>query len=124
VARAFDRVNHGSITTHKEATMGSHHETQGKQNRVQQLIRLVTIALAVTAVVKEMRTPPADRTWHGVVARYVPYDLRAPTVARVRERMWSPESEHLINPRVFGIGWTLNAGRLVSLVRQKVSAAA
>ena len=58
---------------------------------LQKLIRLITLGLAVAAVVKE--------------------------------RMWDPEGAHLISPRVFGVGWTLNVGRLVELVRQRVSAA-
>jgi hypothetical protein len=103
--------------------MGSHHEVDPKQAGFRKLIRLVMFGLVVTAVGKELRTPPAERTWNGVVAGFVPYDFRVPTVARFRERVWAPQSEHLINPRVFGVGWTLNAGRLVALVRQKVSAA-
>jgi hypothetical protein len=68
--------------------------------------------------VKELRTPSEDRTWHGVVAGFVPYS-RVPTVARLRERVWAPEDEHLLNPQPFGVIWTLNAGRVVSLVRQR-----
>ena len=103
--------------------MGSHQSKGHEQGGLQKLIRLVMIGLVVTAVVKELRTPPAERTWNGVVAGFVPYDFRVPTVARFRERVWAPQSEHLISPHVFGVGWTLNAGRLVALVRQKVSAA-
>jgi hypothetical protein len=100
--------------------MRSHHERKG-QNGLQQLVRLVTFGLVVAAVVKEVRTPAAERTWHGVVAGFVPYDFRVPTIARFRERVWNPGSEHLFNPHVFGVGWTLNVGRVVALVRQKVS---
>jgi hypothetical protein len=87
---------------------------------LQKIIRLITLGLAVAAVVKELRTPPEDRQWHGVLG-FVPYDFRVPTFARVKERMWDPEGAHLISPRVFGVGWTLNAGRLVELVRRQVS---
>jgi hypothetical protein len=83
----------------------------------------VAIGLSVAAVVKELRTPPAERDWNGVVAGFVPYDLRVPTIERFKERVWAPQSEKLINPRVFGVGWTVNVGRVVALVRQKVSAA-
>ena len=89
---------------------------------LQKLIRLITLALGVAAVVKELRKPPAERTWNGVLG-FVPYDFRVPTLARVKERMWDPEGAHLISPRVFGVGWTLNIGRLVELIRQRVSAA-
>ena len=103
--------------------MGSHHEAGHKQAAIRKLVRLVMFGVVVTAVVKEPRTPPAERAWHGVVAGFVPYDFRFPTIARFRERVWAPQGEHLISPQVFGVGWTMNAGRLVALVRQKVSAA-
>jgi uncharacterized membrane protein len=32
--------------------------------------------------------------------------------------MWAPDSEHLFGPRVFGVGWTLNFGRLAALAQQ------
>lgn len=38
----------------------------------------------------------------------VPYDLRFPTPARIRERVWNPDDPRIIVPRVFGAGWTLN----------------
>lgn len=103
--------------------MGSHRERDKGQGGVQKLIRLVMVGLAVAAAVKELRTPPEERTWNGVVAGFVPYDFRVPTMARFRERVWDPEGEHLISPRVFGLGWTVNVGRVVALARQKVSAA-
>jgi len=122
--------------------MGSHHQGKGHQSKghqgtvstgkgaerrhcrhtVQSLVRVVTLALAVAAVVKEVRTPPADRTWNGVVAGFVPYDFRVPTVSRVRARLWDPDSASVVNPRVFGVGWTLNAGRLVALAREQLAA--
>ena len=83
--------------------------------------KLVAFALTVTAVVKELRTPQELRTWNGKLIGFVPYDLRWPTLARVKERMWNPDSTHLINPRVFGVGWTLNLGRVVGLVKARVA---
>lgn len=107
--------------------MGSTHAREARQHKkqklgIQKLIRLVTAGLAVAAVVKELRQPPSERDWHGVVVGFVPYDFRAPTFGRFRERMWSPESESLVNPRVFGVGWTVNVGRVVALVRQRIAA--
>jgi hypothetical protein len=113
-------VNHGSVTVGREAKMGSHQKRDEKRQTFQQLVRLVTFGLAVAAVVKERRTPAEERTWHGVVAGFVPYDFRVPTLARFRECMWDPDGELLVNPRVFGVGWTVNAGRVVKLVREKV----
>jgi hypothetical protein len=93
----------------------------GKGGDLQRLIRLISVGLAVTAVVKELRTPAEDRVWHGLVIGFVPYDFRIPTIARVKERMWDPESSHVLNPRVFGVGWTVNIGKLVSVARDVVS---
>jgi hypothetical protein len=98
--------------------MGSNHEVRTKRAGRLNLIRLVGLALGIAALVKELRTPAADRTWNGVVAGFVPYDFRMPTVARIRDRMWAPDSEHLFGPRVFGVGWTLNFGRLAALAQQ------
>ena len=104
--------------------MKSHHEQdKDKRHGFQQLVRLVTFGLVVASVVKELRTPAEERQWHGVVAGFVPYDLRMPSAARFRERMWNPESDHLFSPRAFGVGWTLNVGRAVQLVKAQVSAA-
>ncbi|MFI2752941.1 DUF5808 domain-containing protein [Cellulomonas sp. P22] len=103
--------------------MGSHHQsgTTKKRNGLQSLIRLITLALVAAAVVKELRTPAQDRTWNGVVAGFVPYDFRVPTATRIRERMWAPHDRRVITPEVFGVGWTVNVGRLVALVRHKVT---
>ncbi|UJP41464.1 DUF5808 domain-containing protein [Cellulomonas palmilytica] len=98
--------------------------SKGKSERkvgAKDVVRAVGVALAVAAVVKELRKPSAERTWHGVVAGFVPYELRPPTISRFRERVWDPESDHLIGPRVFGVGWTLNLGRVYALARRAVS---
>ena len=103
--------------------MGSKDEYEScRGSRIQKLVRLVTFGLAVAAVTKELRTPAQERTWEGVVAGFVPYDFRMPTVDRIRERIWNPESENLISPHVFGVGWTVNVGRVVELIRRKVAA--
>ncbi|GAA1723758.1 hypothetical protein GCM10009809_19470 [Isoptericola hypogeus] len=96
-------------------------ERHGKKpGGIRQLITLVTLALAAAAVVKELRKDPDDRTWNGTVG-FVPYEFRIPTLERVRERLWDPDGERLIGPRVFGVGWTVNVGRVVALVRQRVA---
>jgi hypothetical protein len=38
----------------------------------------------------------------------VPYDLRRPTVARVKERWWNSSDQRLFTPKAFGAGWDLN----------------
>lgn len=96
---------------------------QKKRSPLQTLITLATIALAVAAVVKELRTPAEERTWNGKVASVVPYDFRMPTVHRVKERMWNPEADSYVGPRVFGVGWTVNAGKVFQTVKDRLQAA-
>jgi hypothetical protein len=84
--------------------MGLRREPAEDRHRIQQLLGLVWVGLVAAAVVKELRTPSEERTRHGVVAGFVPYDFRVPTVARLRERVWAPEDEHLLNPHPFGSG--------------------
>ena len=96
----------------------SKHDPRGMT--VQRVIRLVTLAVAATAVVKELRTPADERQWNGLVLGFVPYDFRVPTIERIKERFWDPEGAHVINPRVFGVGWTLNVGKVVAIAQQKV----
>lgn len=87
---------------------------------LKKLLTLATIALIATAVVKELRTPQAERTWHGKIGSVVPYELRVPTLERARERLWNPDAEHVVGPRVFGVGWSLNLGKALAVVREKV----
>ena len=52
----------------------------------------------------------------------LPYDLRRPTLARVRQRCWNPGDRRLLTPHVFGAGWTINLYevlRRVGLVRSR-----
>jgi len=81
------------------------------------LLKMVMFALVVAAVTKELQKDPEDREWHGTVAGFVPYEFRVPTVERFKERVWDPDGEHLLSPHVWGVGWTVNVGRVVSLVR-------
>jgi hypothetical protein len=38
----------------------------------------------------------------------VPYDLRRPTVARYKARMWNRDDHRMFPPKVLGFGWTIN----------------
>jgi hypothetical protein len=57
---------------------------------------------------------PAPRTGRSLG---VPYDWRAPTWARVRERWWNPADRHLLTPKVFGWGYDLNPYELARRLR-------
>ena len=60
------------------------------------------------ALYQELKKPAAERTWHGKVAGIVPYDFRVPTIERIRESYWAPESDVLFTEKVVGIGWSVN----------------
>ena len=95
-------------------------KTSKKRGGFRSLVRLVAIALGIAAVVKELRRPADERTWNGTVA--VPYDFRMPTLERAKERLWNPEAPSFVGPRVFGVGWTLNVGKVWALVQEKRAA--
>ena len=92
-----------------------------KKSPFSRVVSLATTGLAVAAVVKELRLPADERTWHGTVAGFVPYDFRLPTIDRVKEHLWAPDNPRILVPHVFGVGWTVNAGRVVSLVRGAIA---
>jgi len=67
--------------------------------------------------VTELRKPAEERTGFGKVAGLVPYDFRPPTASRIRAAVWAPDDPRLFKPHAFGVGWTVNFGRLFALVR-------
>jgi hypothetical protein len=67
------------------------------------------------AIIQELRKPPDERTWHGKVADFVPYDFRMPTIGRVRSTYWNPEGP-ILPGKVFGVGWAVNFGVLTRML--------
>lgn len=111
------RHEHHGTHHHEHPHLENHeHPRRCRCHRVGDALRLVAIGLTVAAVVKELRTPADERTWNGSVAGFVPYDFRLPTCERIRDRVWNPQG-NLVGPHVFGVGWTLNVGKAVELVR-------
>ena len=80
-------------------------------------VRFVVVALVVAAVATELSKPQEERTWHGRVLGYVPYDFRPPTWEKIRAAYWNPDSEHLFSDRVFGVGWAMNFYRAKVLLQ-------
>jgi len=87
----------------------------GRARPFTRLVRLAGVALVAAAIAQELRKQPQDRTWTGTLGGFVPYDFRPPTLARLRERMWAPDEPRIFTPNVFGVGWTVNVGRLARL---------
>lgn len=93
--------------------MANKHERGG----VRGLARFAWLLLIVAVVVRELRLPPEQRTWHGTLLGRIPYDLRVPTIERVKHALWDPANPRILVPTAFGVGWTLNAGALVAIFR-------
>lgn len=83
------------------------------KNRSRRLGLAMGATLIAAAVATELRKPNAARTWEGRIAGRVPYDLRPPTLARAQARLWNPADRRILVPTVFGVGWTVNFGRLL-----------
>jgi uncharacterized membrane protein len=70
-------------------------------------------ALIGLAVREQLQMPKEQRTWHGTLFG-IPYDFRRPTIERLRETFWNKETERVLVPRCFGMGWTINLYPLVN----------
>lgn len=76
------------------------------------LASAVGMGLVGAAVIQEMRKPSSERAWHGLLWERVPYEFRLPTVERLRHAYWAPQDPHVLTGTPFGVGWTVNFGRL------------
>lgn len=86
-----------------------------KGSTLRDIYRLALLVVAVVAIVKELQKPAEERTWHGKVGDFVPYDFRMPTVERVRDTYWNPDGP-FVTSKVFGVGWAPNFGAVKRLV--------
>ena len=89
--------------------------TRDKGN-LHDLVGVAALVLLAAAVVRELNIPRDQRTWHGHVLG-VPYDLRRPTWRRVQASWWAPDDPRLVTPRVLGVGWSLNLGRIATMAK-------
>jgi hypothetical protein len=76
--------------------------------RVRTVLKIVTPLLVALAVAQQVRKPAGERTWHGSLLGFVPYDFRLPTLAILRDAYWNPADHHIFTARPFGIGWAVN----------------
>ncbi len=81
--------------------------------------RLIGFAVGATlyglAISRELRKPAGERTWHGRVLGFVPYDLRPPTPRRIVARWWNTADNRIFTEQVFGVGWSVNLARVAQL---------
>src|ERR1700690_3373101 len=47
----------------------------------------------------------------------VPYDLRRPTAAKAKSRLWNPDDPRFFTPKGFGAGWDINFYWLIHPLR-------
>ena len=78
-------------------------------------VRTLWAAIAGAAVVDAIRH---HRT-HGELVGFIPYDFRMPTLERAKKRTWNPRSSRILTPTTFGVGWSVNLGRLARLAHLK-----
>lgn len=86
-------------------------DNERRMPNVRDIWRLILAIIGVIAIIQELRRPAEERTWHGQVAGFVPYDFRMPTIGRVKETYWNPEGP-ILSAKVFGVGWAPNFGVL------------
>jgi hypothetical protein len=70
--------------------------------RFRRFVMGISMGLVAAAVYQELQKPPEERTWHGRVARVVPYDFRMPTP-------------------VMGVGWAVNFYRLLQVLSELIA---
>jgi hypothetical protein len=82
-----------------------------EDERVKRVVRMLWVALVGAAITDALR----NNRRQGELFGFVPYDFRLPTAERAKQRAWNPDSERVLAPVTFGVGWTLNLGRLARL---------
>jgi hypothetical protein len=92
-------------------------DRERRKPSIRTLWQFVLVIIGVVAVVQELRKPKAERTWHGKVFGFVPYDFRMPTIERLRATYWNPAGP-VISGKLFGVGWTPNFGAMSKLLRK------
>ena len=90
-----------------------------RRRPIARLLKWATWILSGMAIAQELSKPEDQREWHGEVAGFVPYDFRMPSAERARARWWDPEGA-LVQPQVFGVGWTINLGALINLIKTRL----
>ena len=47
----------------------------------------------------------------------MPYDFRIPTPRKLLQAFWNPDSGNIFSEQPFGVGWTVNFGALLPMLR-------
>lgn len=98
--------------------MSSEEQRDRRRRRMRRLMVFTALGLAGAAVVQELGKPERKRTWTGRVGGFVPYDLRwPPTAERLRAALWNPDTDALLTPHAFGVGWSVNLAEVTRQLR-------
>src|SRR5688572_2565036 len=81
------------------------------------LLFQLSVAVAIIAIVDQLRRPADERTWYGTIL-FVPYDFRPPTPGRFLRAWYNPDDPRLFTPRDFGVGWALNFAQVYRLIKR------
>jgi hypothetical protein len=82
-----------------------------EDERLKRVFRLLWLTVLGAAIADALRNDRAD----GELLGFIPYDFRPPTIERARARTWNPDSRRILTPTTFGVGWSLNLGRVARL---------
>jgi hypothetical protein len=82
-----------------------------ENDRIKRVVRVLWLTVVGAAIADAVR----NERRHGELFGFVPYDFRMPTIDRTRERTWDPASRRLLTPTTFGVGWSVNLGRVARL---------
>ena len=80
------------------------------------IVEAAAVTLVVAAVCQELEKPPEERHWHGKLG-VIPYDFRLPTIERIKEAYWNPDSDQIFSETVLGIGWAINFYAILEKMR-------
>jgi hypothetical protein len=81
------------------------------EDRTRRAVRALWAVVFAAAVVDAVRN---DRD-HGELFGIIPYDFRVPDIRRAKRQMWDPQSTRILTPIMFGVGWSVNLGRLARI---------
>lgn len=84
---------------------------------IRRVMGLVMAVVTIAALYQEFRKPSEERTWRGKLWGFLPYDLRTPNMARMREAFWNPDDSNVFTARPFGIGWAINFAAVLRIVQ-------
>ncbi len=82
---------------------------------ISKLLKVAASAALVATAIHAYREQKSHGEFYGI-----PFDYRAPSLEKLKERVWNPDDPRVVTPPVFGAGWSINfyqAGRQMGLIQ-------